>query len=392
MSIDAELSQFRMAYTARLHAFRELILSNLVMTAQIPAVAFDESDRAEFVFQRFNEAELLDNDIDRAGNVSATLKSRNGWRRLLLFAHLDTHFGRSIDHHIAVTQNQVIGPGVAYNSLGLATLITLPDILARLNFDLENTDIIFLATTKAQGRGDMEGIRSFLQTCRDRVDLAVNLMGINLGRLDYFSLSRIRCDITCQIAEDENTPTMFGEHNAILVINELINQLTAIPLPNNPRTLINYGKFEGGESYSAPSHSARLSLEIRSESDEVRSSLEERIRNNCIFVGSKFGTEIRADFFGRQAATQLRFAHPLVQSAYNVLHQLGLQPYMAPSNTEITVLLANQIPAITLGISKGHNPLTKEASIDIDHITTGLMQILMLIYSIDRGYCDEESR
>jgi acetylornithine deacetylase/succinyl-diaminopimelate desuccinylase-like protein len=362
------------------------------MTAQIPAVAFDESDRAEFVFQRFNEAELLDSDIDGAGNVSATLKSKNGWRRLLLFAHLDTHFGRSSDHNISVTQNQVIGPGVAYNSLGVATLITLPDILARLHFNLDNTDIIFLTTTKAQGRGDMEGIRSFLQTSRDRVDLAVNLMGINLGRLDYFSLSRVRCDITCQISEDENTPTMFGEHNAILVMNELINQLTAIPLPNNPRTLINYGKFEGGESYSAPSHSARLSLEIRSESDDMRSNLEERIRNNCIFVGSKFGTEIRADFFGRQAATQLRFAHPLVQSAYNVLHQLGLQPYMAPSNTEITVLLANHIPAITLGITKGHNPLTTEASIDIDHITTGLMQILMLIYSIDKGYCDEESR
>ncbi len=65
---------------------------------------------------------------------------------------------------------------------------------------------------------------------------------------------------------------------------------------------------------------------------------------------------------------------------------------MAPSNTEITVLLANQIPAITLGISKGHNPLTKDACIDIDPITTGLMQILMMIYSIDKGYCDEESR
>jgi acetylornithine deacetylase/succinyl-diaminopimelate desuccinylase-like protein len=392
MSIDAELSQFRMAYSSRLKEFRELILSNLVMTAQIPAIAFDESDRAEFVFQRFNDAELLDNDIAGAGNVSATWKRKNGRRRLLLLAHLDTHFGRSSDHNIAVTQHQVVGPGVAYNSLGVATLITLPDILGRLHFNLENTDIIFLATTKAQGRGDMEGIRSFLQTSRERVDLAVNLMGITLGRLDYFSLSRIRCDITCQIDEGDNTPTMFGERNAILVMNELINQLTAIPLPNNPRTLINYGKFEGGESYAAPSDSARLSLEIRSESDEMRADLEERIHHHCMFVGSKFGTEIRADFFGRQAATQLRFAHPLVQSAYNVLHQLDLQPYMAPSNTEITVLLANQIPAITLGISKGHNPLTKEASIEIDHIATGLLQILMLIYSIDKGYCDDESR
>ncbi len=392
MSIEADLSHFKIEYVKRLQAFRELILSNLIMTAQIPAIAFDESERAEFVFQRFNEAELIDSDIDGAGNVSAILKSKNGWRRLLLFAHLDTHFGRSSDHNVSITQDQVIGPGVADNSLGVATLITLPDILARLNLSLENTDIVFLSTTKAQGRGDMEGIRSFIQNSRDKVDLAVNLMGINLGRLDYFSLSRVRCDITCRIDDHESMPTMFGERNAILVMNELINQLTAIPLPHNPRTLINYGKFEGGESYSAPSHIARLSLEIRSESDEMRSNLEERIHNNCMFVGSKFGTEIKADFFGRQAATQLRFAHPLVQSAYNVLHQLDLQPYMAPSNTEITVLLANQIPAITLGITKGHNPLTKDARIDIDPITTGLMQILMLIYSIDKGYCDEESR
>ena len=63
----------------------------------------------------------------------------------------------------------------------------------------------------------MEGIRSFLTTGRDRVDLAVNLMGVNLGRLDYFSLSRVRCDITCQIAEDENTPTMFGEAGSRMI-------------------------------------------------------------------------------------------------------------------------------------------------------------------------------
>ncbi len=317
MSIDTELSHFEMEYASKLQEFRELILSNLVMTAQIPAIAFDESDRAEFVYQHFNEAELIDCDIDSAGNVSGILKSKNGWRRLLLFAHLDTHFGRSSDHSIAITQHQVVGPGVADNSLGVAMLISLPDILARLNINLDNTDIVFLSTTRAQGRGDMEGIRSFIKSNRDRVDIAVNLMGINLGRLDYFSLSRVRCDITCRIAEHENAPTLFGERNAILVMNELINQLTAIPLPNNPRTLINYGKFEGGESYHAPSNIARLSLEIRSESDEMRSNLEELIRNHCIFVGSKFGTEIKADFFGRQGATQLRFSHPLVQSAYN---------------------------------------------------------------------------
>lgn len=392
MTIERALAQFHADYAEALQKFRELVLSNLVMTAQIPATAFDESARAEFVFQRFQEADLLDPNIDDAGNVSAVLKSQNSWRRLLLFANLDTHFGRSTEHNVAIAQDQVIGPSIAYNSLGVAILISLPDVLSRLDITLENTDIIFLGTTKSQGRGDMAGIRYFIQDGGERVDLAVNVLGTNLGRLDYFSLSRIRCDITCRIAEEETTPTMFGDRNAILVMNDLINQLTAIPLPNNPRTVINYGKLEGGESYHAPSNSATLSLEIRSEADEMRSNLEERIRNFCIYTGSKFGTELKADFFGRQAATHLRFAHPLVQSAYKVLHELGVKPYMAPSNTEITVLLANQIPAITLGVSRGHNPLSPDAAVDIAPITTGLMQLLMLIHSIDKGYCDEESR
>lgn len=387
--VQKDLQAFKKEKAEEILQFREILISNLVMTAQIPSATFEEEPRAQHVLERFLDAGLNDAHIDDAGNVIASIRAKNAKKRLLLFSHMDSNYDSNLDHNVTMNRKTVSGVGVAYNALGVSMLMTLPEILTKLAWELQ-VDITFLATTKSQGRGDMEGIRYFIQHNKEKIDFAINMLGVSLGRIDHFSLSRMRCDISCNLENiiDPNWSNI-GDKNAIIILNDLINRLLTIPLPNNPRTLLNFGKISGGESYHGPSTNATLSLEIRSEADTEAEKIVNTLNDMAIYIGSKYGVRLDLNFFGRQRATELSFTHPLVKTAYEVVNTLGYQPFIAPTNTEITVLLARKIPAITLGLTTGGNPLLPDGYVDISPMTQGLLQILMIIYASEKGYCDE---
>lgn len=388
--INDYLKQFRRQHKKDVAQFREMLLSNLAMVSQIPAPTFHEDLRAEFLLDRFRQAGLFGSFIDDAGNVSGLLKGKTSKRKILLFAHMDTHFPAALDHTVSLTRKQMIGPGLSYNSLGLAVLLSFADMVKRMELPLAS-DILLLGTTKSQGRGDMEGIRYFIKNHKEKIDAAINVQGAQLGRLEHFSRSRARCDIRCSLEKDSDLAyNPMNVKSAIMIMNELINSLRTIPIPNNPRTVLNIGKISGGESYHGPAVTASISIEIRSEKDQMTNHILQKIQEHCIYVGSQFGVLFDLEIFGKQAAAVLEISHPLVKSAYTILNTLDCHPHMAPTNTEITVLLDQGIPSITIGITTGDNPLLPDGSIDIDNIPTGIMQLLMLVKSIDTGHCDEQ--
>ena len=47
----------------------------------------------------------------------------------------------------------------------------------------------------------------YIKNYGDKVDAVINLKGINFGTLNYFTLSRVRCDITCEIDDDNREST-----------------------------------------------------------------------------------------------------------------------------------------------------------------------------------------
>ena len=131
---------------------------------------------------------------------------------------MDHQFQSDTDTDVSITRDRVCGRGVAEDTLALAVLITLPDILKRLGI-VFNHDIELLASTRSHGRGDYEGLRTFIDKYKKGIDFVVNLDAVPLGKVNYFSLSRVRCDINCELSEHESSPWRnVGSTNAIMVI------------------------------------------------------------------------------------------------------------------------------------------------------------------------------
>lgn len=177
---------------------RELLLANAVMFSEIPSHTFEEADRARFMMDRLIEAGCQNVSTDELGNAVGIHPGKTGKRNILVTAHLDTPFAKTVDHAVQVTPDSIIGPSIMDNSLGLAAVATLPTILDKLGLELDD-NLVLLATTRSMGKGDIAGMRFFLENNRLPMRAGVLCEGGTLGRLSYSSLGVIRATIDCTV-------------------------------------------------------------------------------------------------------------------------------------------------------------------------------------------------
>ncbi|MEX0770235.1 MAG: M20/M25/M40 family metallo-hydrolase [Balneolaceae bacterium] len=364
----------------------EILLANLVMIGELPAPTFNEDERIQFLMDRFTESGITDCSTDEAGNGIGVINGSEGEQSILINAHADTVFSEKVDHTMHVNKDSIIGPGVADNSLGLAILASFPTILKSLDIELAD-NLILLGGVKSLGRGDLEGIRFFLDNNSFNISTALCLEGVELGRLSYSSIGMLRGEIRCLVPETYDW-SRFGEASAIQTLNEVINKINDIRMPKRPRTSIVMGSIEGGSSFNTTALEATLQFEVRSESAEVVDEVGHRIEEIGIEVSSNMGDEVEVDIFARRKPGGIPFAHPLNKCARNIMESLELEPRLAPSISELSALIDEGIPALTLGITTGDNLHKTKESIKIEPVYKGITQILGILLAIDGGYCD----
>lgn len=366
---------------------KEMLLANLVMMGEIPAPTFKEDERIDFLINRFKEADLQENSIDEVGNGVGILKGEAGENYILVVAHADTVFDENTDHTIQVHKDKVTGPGVADNSLGLSTVATLPTLLERLNIKLKD-NLILMGATRSLGRGNLEGLRSFLSNYDQPIKAGIGLEGVELGRLSHTSIGMKRGEIHCQVPEEYNW-SRFGDASAILTINEVINKINNIRLPQRPRTSIVMGSIKGGSSFNTTALKATLRFEIRSESAEQVQNIHQNFEEIVSEVSSKTGDSIELDIFAQREPGGIPYTHPLIRNTRKIMDKLQIDPRPGPSTSELSTFIDRDIPAVTLGLTEGDHIHEINESIKIEPMYKGIAQTIATLKAIDGGYSEE---
>ncbi|HUT94142.1 MAG TPA: hypothetical protein VMY37_32075, partial [Thermoguttaceae bacterium] len=368
---------------------RERLVANLVMIAQIPAPTGGETARVRFLLDRFAEAGLSDATADDAGNAVGRVVGTRRGRTILLASHLDTIFPASQSHDVMVEADRVVGPGVGDNALGAAIVSLMPTVLEHLGIELES-DLILLGSTRSLGRGNHAGIRFFLDHVPEKVDFGICVEGIQLGRVNFFSIGTARADITCGIRQLSEPSRSYGSESALVVLNHIINRILGISTPSRPYTRIKMGRMRAGLYYDVEPDHAELGLEIVSHSDEMIDQICGQINDIVAEMSARHAVDAQLDVFFCTRAGGISFAHPLVKSVLEVMDQLNIEPDQGHSPSELSELIARNVPAVTLGIT--HGTKSRKAAPDnvlIDPILTGVAQLVGVILAIDGGGCDE---
>ncbi|MFC1877751.1 hypothetical protein ACFL2E_10860 [Thermodesulfobacteriota bacterium] len=375
-------------FVDKIREIREIIISNIVLLGQIPAPTFHEKRRAEHLVARLAEFQVDTCAIDDFGNPMGVIRGTSPTKPpIFIVAHLDTFSKVEVDQHYEVTDKIIRGIGVSDNSAAVGVLVSLPEIFKCLNLQFAS-DIVLVAPILSLGRGNLKGIRRLLSHWPSAIRGAICLESIELGRLNYFSYGMIRSEISCSIAVVDHGRRRY-EPNAILVINEVINAILGLGLPQKPRTQIVIGRIAGGFDYGKIAYDANIGFEIRSDSDDMVKTLYSDIRDIVEGINKAFSVELKLNRISNLAVTRLNYNHPLIKCASRILNHLEVEIFSEPSESILSIFLRRKIPAITLGLTRGDNFHENDAMIEIEPMYKGIAQIPALLMAMDNGVCDE---
>ena len=119
------------------------------------------------------------------------------------------------------------------------------------------------------------------------------------------------------------------------------------------------------------------------------SAMYDDIRDIVRGVGHENGVGLKMATISNIRAARLRYNHPLVKSAVAIMEKLELPARSEPSESELSIFLSRQIPALTLGVTHEMGYQETAAIVEIDPIYKGIAQIMGAILAIDSGVCDE---
>lgn len=374
-------------YTEATGQVRESLLANLAMISEIPAPTFGEQNRVRFLQDRFSESGLQNCSTDEVGNALGILNGIDPQQNILLVAHVDTPFKETTDHTISLQPDSITGAGVGDNSLGVAVLAALPAILEHYGITLQS-NLVLMGASRGLGRGNLEGLRFFLNNNELPIRSGVCVEGVQLGRLSYTSLGMLRGEINCRVPEEYDW-SRFGASGAITIVNEVINRMSAIALPTRPATTIVFGTVEGGTSFGSTASHAVLRFEVRSESGDTVRRIGQEVEDICGETSARTRSEVNMDIVATREPGGIHYGHPLARSTREIMNRLEIEPRISPSVSELAAFIDAGIPAVTLGLTTGEHLHRQDETVRIEPIFTGIAQVLGVLLAIDEGYCNE---
>ncbi len=373
----------------KIKSLREIIITNIVLMGQTPAPTFREKRRSKLFMERLAEFQVDEITTDGYRNPIGIIRGTDASKPpIFVLAHLDTFYEKNHPLNYIIKENTIIGAGLLDNSLGVGVMTSLPAIFKELDIGFES-DIVLAGTIQSIGKGNLRGVRHLLKTWPTPIRGGICIEGIELGRLNYYSDGMIRGEIGCSIS-DEVARLSEYRSNAIIILNEVINEIMNLKISQRPRSRIVIGRIIGGANHGRLAPEANLGFEIRSDSYKVVKALYSDIRDIVEGIGHRYEVDINLKTISNLKASRLQHNHPLVKHAAAILETLGIKPVSKPTESALSIFLSHKIPAITLGITYGENRYMENATMEIEPMYQGIAQIIGVLKAIDSGVCDEQ--
>ncbi|MCK5488015.1 MAG: hypothetical protein V3V51_07610 [Desulfobacterales bacterium] len=370
-------------------SLKEIIITNIVLIGQTPAPTFKEKKRSKIFRERLAEFQVDEVTTDGYRNPIGIVRGTDSSKPpIFVLAHLDTFYEGDQTLNYTIKENTITGAGILDNSIGVGVIASLPLIFKKLDLQFES-DIVLAGTIQSIGKGNLRGVRHLLKTWPTPIRGGICVEGIELGRLNYYSDGMIRGEIACSISDERNLLKDYTP-NAIIILNEVINEIMNLKTSQRPRSRIVIGKMTGGANHGEIAPEANLGFEIRSDSYKIVKKLYGEIRDVVEGMSHENEVDLNIKTISNLRASRLKYNHPLVKHSAAVIEALGIKPVSRPTESALSIFLSHKIPAVTLGITYGENRYFENATMEIEPMYQGIAQIIGVLKAIDSGVCDEQ--
>ena len=361
-------------------------VSEWIRITEIPAPSRQEDERGEYVRGQMDELGL-EVTVDSMGNVIGRRPGTGGGPTIVFAAHMDTVHPRGTDLTVSRESGRLHAPGVFDNSASVANMLAAARAIQAAGLMLKG-DVLFIGTV--QEEIGIDGMSYWLDQNEGAVDMLVALDG-GLGSVQYGALGIYWSSMQFS-GQGSHTLSSRGRPHPAKAAARCILDIYQIPLPSGdaPASAVyNVGILRGGYVVNAIPQEVSFTVDLRTVDPILIEELDSLIVAACEAAARDEGVDFRREWLSRTeaggTAEQLadRRAHPLVQTAVDVLRYLGYDfgsrpPAVATGSTDANAGVVRGIPAISVGRSGGGDQHTLSEWADIESARIGTKQIILL--------------
>ena len=361
-------------------------VSEWIRITEIPAQSRHEQVRGEYLRGQL-EAIGLEVSIDSIGNVIARRPGTGDGPTIVFAAHIDTVHPLDADLTVRREDGQLHAPGIFDNSASVTNMLTAARAMHAANLQTKG-DVYFIGTV--QEELGLRGMNYWFDHNPGVADMLVGLDG-GIGTVSYGALG-IYWSRMVFSAEGSHTNTSRGKPHPARAASHCILDIYDIPLPDRNApvgAVYNVGIVQGGEVVNAIPQEVSFTVDLRTVDPVLVDQLDTAIVNTCARAAEAERVEFRREIIQRSPAggtpDQLadRRAHPIVQTAVDILeylgHDFGDRPTaVASGSTDANAGVVRGVPSVSVGRSYGGNQHTLTEWSDIESAKIGAKQIILL--------------
>ena len=301
-------------------------------------------------------------------------------------------FGPEVPHAVVRHGGRLTGPGVGDNTVAVCALSALNALLP----GWLRHPVWIVATTGEEGLGNLAGVRALLGDPPGPVRAVIALEGNYLGRVNVTGVGSTRWRVTVT-GPGGHAWEEAGQPSAVHEAARLITALTALAAPGQPRpvagrlgpepgparpkTSVNVGLIDGGESVNSRAQRAEFLVDLRSGDPAALDALRTAAR--AVLEDPAVPLDVSVHTIGERPAGQLDQDHPLATQAADVLREAGIPPRFTAASTDANAAYPRGIPALTLGITTGEGTHTEQEWIDTGPVAAGLAALAATVARLD---------
>ena len=378
----------------RLDEEYDRFVEELVQLTEIPAPPFGEEVRASTYMAMLRDAGLTNVEMDQIGNVMGLRPGTGEAPLLAVAAHLDTVFPEGTEVEVRREGNRLRAPGIGDDTAGLATLLAVARVLNETDLETES-DLLFIGNVGEEGPGDLRGVKHLFRDgkYKDQIGGFISVESGGQSTITTGALGSLRYRITFK-GPGGHSYGAFGLVNPAYAMGNAIRKVSAISVPEAPKTTFNIGIVEGGTSVNSIPFETSMVVDMRSESrdeleklvetflDLVHEAVEEENATRSISEGQ---IELEMTLVGDRPSGQTSESANIVKFAVAAFEAFGIRPTFRISSTDSNVPISLGIPAITIGrggLGGRSHSLDEWVDIEREPTVRGIQVVLTTILAI----------
>ena len=369
-------------------------VEELVQLTEIPAPPFGEEVRASTYMAMLRDAGLTNVEMDQIGNVMGLRPGIGEAPLLAVAAHLDTVFPEGTEVEVRREGNRLRAPGIGDDTAGLATLLAVARVLNETDLETES-DLLFIGNVGEEGAGDLRGVKHLFRDgkYKDQIGGFISVESGGQSTITTGALGSLRYRVTFK-GPGGHSYGAFGLVSPAYAMGNAIRKVSAISVPDTPKTTFNIGIVEGGTSVNSIPFETSMVVDMRSESrdeleklvetflDLVHEAVEEENATRSISEGQ---IELEMTLVGDRPSGQTSESANIVKFAVAAFEAFGIRPTFRISSTDSNVPISLGIPAITIGrggLGGRSHSLDEWVDIEREPTVRGMQVVMTTILAI----------